>query len=59
MKFPAFCLFLLACLLLLPTTAFGAEAPKPIKLFMNEKQLDSVKFSLESLTAIPLFRYVL
>lgn len=40
MKFPAFCLFLLACLLLLPTTSFGAEALKPIKLFMNEKQLD-------------------
>ncbi|OAS14000.1 N-acetylmuramoyl-L-alanine amidase family protein [Paenibacillus oryzisoli] len=40
MKFPAFCLFLLACLLLLPTTAFGAEASKPIKLYMNEKQLE-------------------
>lgn len=40
MKLPAFCLFLLACLLLLPTTALGAEAPKPIKLYMNEKQLE-------------------
>lgn len=39
MKFPAICLFLLLCLLLIPTTAFGAEAPKVIKLFMNEKQL--------------------
>ncbi len=45
MKFPAFCLFLLACLLLLPTTAFGAEAPKPIKLYMNEKQLDICRCS--------------
>ncbi|OCT14160.1 hypothetical protein A8709_25290 [Paenibacillus pectinilyticus] len=42
MKFPAFCLFLLICLLLIPTTALGAEAPKAITLFMNEKQLDSV-----------------
>ncbi|MDR6549558.1 N-acetylmuramoyl-L-alanine amidase family protein [Paenibacillus qinlingensis] len=40
MKFPAICLFLLTCLLLLPTTALGAESPKPIKLFMNEKLLD-------------------
>jgi N-acetylmuramoyl-L-alanine amidase len=39
MKFPAICLFLLVCLLLIPTTAFGAEAPKVIKLYMNEKQL--------------------
>ncbi|WP_235549899.1 N-acetylmuramoyl-L-alanine amidase family protein [Paenibacillus sp. Soil766] len=31
---------MLACLLLLPTTALGAEASKPIKLYMNEKQLE-------------------
>lgn len=42
MKFPAICLFLLVCLLLIPTTAFGADASKPIKLFMNEKLLESV-----------------
>ncbi|MGG1550566.1 N-acetylmuramoyl-L-alanine amidase [Paenibacillus ferrarius] len=42
MKFPAFCLALLVALMLLPTTAFGAEAskPKPVQLFMNEKKLD-------------------
>ncbi|WNR42366.1 N-acetylmuramoyl-L-alanine amidase family protein [Paenibacillus roseipurpureus] len=41
MKFPTFCLFLLAFLLLMPTTSFGAEAAKPIKLYMNEKPLQT------------------
>lgn len=41
MKFPAFCLILLVSVLLLPTTALGAEAPKAIKLFLNEKRLVS------------------
>ncbi|MZQ87456.1 AMIN domain-containing protein [Paenibacillus sp. 5J-6] len=41
MKFPAFCFMLLVSVLLLPTTALGAEAPKAIKLFLNEKRLVS------------------
>lgn len=41
MKFPAFCFMLLVSVLLLPTTALGAEAPNAIKLFLNEKRLVS------------------
>ncbi|MDQ0915588.1 copper amine oxidase N-terminal domain-containing protein [Paenibacillus sp. V4I5] len=41
MKFPAFCLMLLVCMLLLPTYAMGAESPSGIKLYMNEKKLVS------------------
>ena len=41
MKFPAFCLMLLVCMLLLPTYAMGAESPSAIKLYMNEKKLES------------------
>lgn len=43
MKFPAFCLTLLVCMLLLPTYAFGAEAPGAIKLYLNEKKLVSTE----------------
>ncbi|OPH47103.1 hypothetical protein BC351_11360 [Paenibacillus ferrarius] len=43
MKFPAFCLFLFVCMLLLPTYALGAESPAAIKLFMNEKRLTSTE----------------
>ncbi|UKS30534.1 N-acetylmuramoyl-L-alanine amidase family protein [Paenibacillus sp. HWE-109] len=43
MKFPAFCLILLVCMLLLPSYALGAESPAVIKLFMNEKRLTSTE----------------
>ncbi|MEC0269877.1 MULTISPECIES: N-acetylmuramoyl-L-alanine amidase family protein [Paenibacillus] len=41
MKIPAFCFMLLVSVMLLPTTALGAEASSAIKLFMNEKRLVS------------------
>ncbi|WP_173184672.1 N-acetylmuramoyl-L-alanine amidase family protein [Paenibacillus alginolyticus] len=41
MKFPAFCLMLLVCMLFLPTYAMGAESPSGIMLYMNEKKLVS------------------
>ncbi|KRF10731.1 hypothetical protein ASG93_17510 [Paenibacillus sp. Soil787] len=41
MKFPAFYIMLLVCMLLLPSYAMGAESTSGIKLYMNEKKLVS------------------
>jgi N-acetylmuramoyl-L-alanine amidase len=41
MKFPAFFLTLIVCMLLLPSYALAAESPSAIKLYMNEKKLVS------------------